>query len=314
MLSILIPVYNESASLRLLHEELDRATTYLREPSELVFVDDGSTDASWMVLEELAARDARVIAVRLRRNCGKATAYAAGLAHAAGDTIATIDADLQDDPGELHRLLAYMGSAEGYDMVVGWKRDRQDVPLKIVSSRLFNAALRAVVGTNLRDHNSGFRIMTRAVANTLPLRGDLHRVLPAIAAMYGFRVAEVPIAHRPRRFGSSKYGRTGLSRTFRGLFDLLTVAFLYRFRSRPLHFFGSWGFVLLLVGTVINGYLTVLWIGGTRIGTRPLLLLGVLLMVLGVQSVATGFLADLIMMGREREEALPVREVRKTSS
>lgn len=324
VLSIIIPVYNEAASLRHLHDELHWACAYLPSGSpplqegegegvprgiEMVYVDDGSTDASWSVIAELAARDARVVAVRLRRNCGKATAYAAGLAHARGDTIATIDADLQDDPAELGKLLAQFGGTGGADMVIGYKERRQDAAIKLLSSRLFNAALRAVAGTTLRDHNSGFRVMTREVADALPLRGDLHRVLPAIAAMHGYRVAEVPVAHRARRFGVSKYGRTGLARTFRGLFDVLTVAFLYRFRARPLHFFGAVGLALFGIGIAINAYLSAIWIAGASIGTRPLLLLGVLLVVLGVQFISTGFLADLVVLRREREEALPIREV-----
>lgn len=293
---------------------------------EFIYVDDGSSDASWEVIRELAARDPRVVAVRLRRNCGKATAYAAGLAHACGEMIATIDADLQDDPAELGKLLARVspppawrgrqrgGGADGgggkrADMVVGYKEYRQDVSVKIFSSRLFNAALRAVAGTTLRDHNSGFRVMTREVADELPLRGDLHRVLPAIAAMHGYRVAEVAVVHRARRFGASKYGRTGLSRAFRGLFDLLTIAFLYRFRARPLHFFGAFGLAFLIIGVSINAYLTIVWLGGASIGTRPLLLLGVLLVVLGVQFISTGFLADLVVLRRAQEEQLPIREV-----
>lgn len=349
MLSIIVPVHNESESLRHLHDELHWACSYLPPVSppllegelegvsnqvqarhtsppppppqderggqkvEFIYVDDGSTDASWSVLTELAARDPRVTAVRLRRNCGKATAYAAGVQHARGEHIATIDADLQDDPAELGKLLSILRDL-GAEMVVGWKQDRQDTPLKIASSRLFNAALRWVAGTQLRDHNSGFRVMTRAVAEALPLHGDLHRVMPAVAAMHGFRVAEVAVAHRARRFGTSKYGRTGLSRTFRGLFDLMTIAFLYRFRARPLHFFGAVGLTLMLVGTAINTYLTVLWFSGASIGTRPLLLLGILLMVLGVQFVSTGFVADLVIMGHERQESLPIREVRSTPS
>lgn len=316
MLSIIIPVYNEAASLQQLYEELHWACAYAQQGVvggresvvgiELIFVDDGSTDGSWSALADLAVRDSRVIAVRLRRNCGKATAYAAGLVHAHGAIIATMDADLQDDPKELSRML---DALEGHDCIVGWKQHRHDTRLKIITSHWYNALLRRVAGTTLHDHNSGFRVMRRAVAEALPLRGDLHRVIPAIAAMQGFRVAEVPVRHRPRPYGVSKYGRTGLRRWFHGFADLATVAFLMRYRSRPLHFFGGWGAALLALGIAINAYLTILWLGGAHIGRRPLLLLGILYVVVGVQLIATGFLADLLISRSPREEP-PVAEVR----
>lgn len=325
MLSVVIPVYNEAPSLQELHAELHWALAYAggasptRSPSqregeknevEFIFVDDGSTDRSWEVLEGIAAKDPRVVLVRLRRNSGKSIAYAAGFREARGDAIATLDADLQDDPAELPKLLDTL--ADGYGAVIGWKWQRQDPTVKVWSSRCFNTVLGWMCGVQLHDQNCGMRVMRREVTDALHLRGDLYRMIPTLAAMSGFRVTEVPIRHRPRRFGESKYGRTGLRRTFRGFFDLLTVAFLQRFRARPLHFFGAVGGVLLLVGIVINLYLTAIWLSGQKIGGRPLLLLGILLMVLGVQFFSTGFLADLVVAGRERSDALPVAEVRRT--
>jgi glycosyltransferase involved in cell wall biosynthesis len=349
VLSVVIPVFNEAPSLAELHAELHWAFAYNegKEGTELIFVDDGSTDRSWEVLEALATKDPRVVLVRLRRNSGKSAAYAAGFREARGDVIATLDADLQDDPGELTKLLAvlsgenkYMNghcargaSASGgesteahnirdigvhsrirspFDCVVGWKWQRQDPAVKVWSSRCFNTVLGWVCGTRLHDQNCGMRVIRREVAQMLPLRGDLYRMIPTLAAMSGFRVTEVPVRHRPRRFGESKYGRTGLRRTLRGFFDLLTVAFLQRFRVRPLHFFGTIGGVLLLLGIAINAYLTVIWLSGQKIGGRPLLLLGILLIVIGVQFFSTGFLADLVVASRERPDALPIAEVRHT--
>lgn len=311
MLSIVIPVYNEAPSLQELHAEIHWAFAYHPEPVEVIFIDDGSTDRSWEALEGLAAKDPRVVLVRLRRNSGKSVAYAAGFREAHGEVIATLDADLQDDPAELPKLLTGMAT-RGCDLVVGWKWDRQDPAVKVWSSRCFNAVLGRMCGVRLHDQNCGMRVLRREVADALHLRGDLYRMIPTLAAMSGFRVAEVLVRHRPRRFGESKYGRTGLRRTFRGFFDLLTVAFLQRFRARPLHFFGTIGGVLLLIGLIINVYLTALWLSGQRIGGRPLLLLGILLMVLGVQFFSTGFLADLVVAGRERSDALPVAEIRRS--
>lgn len=310
MLSVVIPVFNEAPSLQELHAELHWAFAYSPEPVEVIFVDDGSTDRSWEVLEGIAAKDPRVVLVRLRRNSGKSVTYAAGFREARGEIIATLDADLQDDPAELRKLLDALAS--GHDCVVGWKWQRQDPGIKVWSSRCFNAVLGWVCRVRLHDQNCGMRVLRREVADALHLRGDLYRMIPTLAAMSGFRVTEVPVRHRPRRFGESKYGRTGLRRTLRGFFDLLTVAFLQRFRARPLHFFGAIGGALLLIGIAINVYLTALWLSGQKIGGRPLLLLGILLMVLGVQFFSTGFLADLVVADRERSDVLPVAEVRRT--
>ncbi|MDO8599702.1 MAG: glycosyltransferase family 2 protein [bacterium] len=310
MLSIVIPVYNEASSLQELYAEIHWAFAYRNEPLELVFVDDGSTDRSWQMLEEVSGRDSRVVLVRLRRNSGKSVAYAAGFREARGEIIATLDADLQDDPAELPKLLDAL--AHGHGVVVGWKWQRQDPSVKVWSSRLFNMVLRWVSGVHLHDQNSGIRVLRREVATALPLRGDLYRMIPALAAMAGYRVSEVPVQHRARRYGESKYGRTGLRRTFRGLFDLMTVAFLTRFRTRPFHFFGSIGVVLVMIGAVISAYLTAIWFSGQSIGGRPLLTLGVLLLVLGVQFFSTGFLADLVVSGREQSDALPIAEIRRS--
>lgn len=307
MLSIVIPVYNEAPSLQELYAEIHWAFAYRNEPLEIIVVDDGSTDRSWEVVEGLHERDPRVVGIRLRRNSGKSIAYAAGFREARGDVIATLDADLQDDPAELVKLVDALSG--GYGAVVGWKWQRRDLAIKIWSSRCFNAALGWMCGVRLHDQNSGIRALTREVAQALPLRGDLYRMIPALAAMAGYRVREIPVQHRVRRYGISKYGRTGLRRTFRGFFDLLTVAFLTRFRHRPFHFFGSIGAMLVAVGLTINAYLTAIWFSGQSIGGRPLLTLGVLLLVLGVQFFSTGFLADLVVSGRDRSDTLPVAEV-----
>lgn len=311
MLSVVIPVFNEAPSLQELYAELHWALAYHPEPVEVIFVDDGSTDRSWEVLGGLAAKDPRVVLVRLRQNSGKSAAYTAGFREARGDIIATLDADLQDDPAEVPRLLECLNGTIAYDAVIGWKHERQDSAVKVWSSRCFNTVLGWMCGTRLHDQNCGMRVLRREVASALPLRGDLYRMIPALAAMQGFRVTELPVHHRPRRFGESKYGRTGLRRTFRGLFDLMTVAFLTRFRHRPFHFFGAIGLALVVSGFVINAYLTALWLSGEKIGGRPLLLFGVLLLVLGVQFFSTGFLADLVVANRERPDTFPVAEIRR---
>lgn len=315
MLSIVIPVYNEAGSLRQLVREIRDVLTRIPGEHEVVFVDDGSTDASWAILSEFAENDQKITAVRLRKNSGKAIAYAAGFRESRGDIIATLDADLQDDPAEIPRLLARLEGSGGVpcDVVVGWKERRQDPVIKVWSSRVYNALLRRVSGTCLHDQNSGMRVLRREVIAAIPLRGDLYRMIPALAAMSGFRIAEVSVHHRPRLHGASKYGKTGLRRMLRGLFDLMTIAFLFRFRARPFHFFGAIGGVLLSLGVVVNAYLTILRLSGERISGRPLLLFGILLMVIGVQFISTGFLADLIITGRERSDELPIAEVRRNA-
>lgn len=295
-LSVVLPVLDEAPSLPLLHRELTEVLEGLGRPYELIFVDDGSRDESFQVLEKLHRRDDRVRVVQLRRNFGKAAALSVGFAHARGQVIATLDADLQDDPAELPRLVAAL--EEGYDLVSGWKVRRQDPLSKTWPSRVFNAVTGRLTGLPLHDFNSGFKVYRRALVEELRLYGELHRFIPALAARRGFIVGEVPVNHRPRRFGRSKYGAV---RFVRGCLDLLTVLFLTRYTRRPLHLFGGLGLLSLAIGLLVNLYLTALWLAGVRpIGNRPLLAFGVLSILVGIQSFSLGLLSELVLSFQAR--------------
>lgn len=290
-LSVVVPVLDEVESLPTLYRELTEVLEPLGRSYELVFVDDGSRDGSFPALEKLHRSDDRVRVLQLRRNFGKAAALAAGFREARGQVIVTLDADLQDDPAELPRLLARL--EEGYDLVSGWKRERQDPRSKTLPSRLFNRVTAWLTGVRLHDFNSGFKAYRREVVEELRLYGELHRFIPAIAAWRGFRVDEVPVHHRRRQFGRSKYGS---ARFWRGCLDLLTVLFLTRYTRRPLHLFGGLGLVAWAGGGAVNLYLVGLWLAGTRpIGTRPLLAFGILSMLVGLQFFCLGLLSELIL-------------------
>ncbi len=267
-------------------------------------MDDGSRDASWEIICRLANTDARVRGIRLRRNFGKAAALTAGFRAARGKWIITLDADLQDDPAEIPRFLAAL--EEGWDVVNGWKYPRRDPWTKRWPSRLFNWATRTLTGVPLHDFNSGFKAYHREVVQEIRIYGMLYRYIAVLAAWRGFRVTEIKVHHRPRRYGRSKFG---VSRFAIGFFDLITVLFLTQYTWRPLHLFGSLGVVSLLAGTAINVYLTVLWFLGQRpIGTRPLLTLGVLLMIVGIQFISFGLLGEMIAHVALREEPYAIRD------
>ncbi len=295
-LSVVIPVYDEVASLPELYCELCETLKDLPHRSELIFVDDGSTDGSSDVLQAFFVSDPRVQVIEFRRNFGKSAALAAGFRVARGTMIVTLDADLQDDPREIPRLLAALERA---DLVSGWKSPRRDPWTKRLPSWLFNSAIRLLTGVQLHDVNCGLKAYRAEVVRELPLYGELHRFIPILAHARGFRVMELPVAHRPRRYGRSKYGPARLAR---GLFDLLTVLFLIQYSPRPLHLFGWFGLGALGLGTAINAYLSVQWFLGYPIGHRPLLTLGVLLMTLGAQFFLTGLLAELITHTAPRQD------------
>jgi glycosyltransferase involved in cell wall biosynthesis len=310
VISVVVPVHNEERSVALLLDELDSALQPLGTPWEAVFVDDGSTDGSYAALTRLHAARDNVTVVRLRRNFGKAAALAAGFAQARGDVIVTIDGDLQDDPAEIPRLLVKL--EEGFDLVSGWKSRRRDPLRRRVLSRLFNAAAGWISGVRLHDINCGLKAYRADVVRGLRLYGELHRFIPVLAHHRGYRIAELPVNHRPREHGRSRYG---LERYLRGFLDLLTVSFIGRYRQRPLHLFGGLGLALSAAGTGILLYLTVVKVMGHAIGGRPLLILGVLLVVVGIQVFSLGLITELItshheerVSERERAEAL-VEEV-----
>ena len=294
--------------MALLLDELRSALEPLGREWEAVFVDDGSTDGSFGALTRLHAAHDNVRVVRLRRNFGKAAALAAGFEQAAGDIVVTIDGDLQDDPAEIPRLLAKLD--EGFDLVSGWKTRRRDPWARRVLSRVFNLATSRLSGLRLHDMNCGLKAYRAEVVRGLSLYGELHRFLPVLAHDRGFRVGEVPVNHRPRGHGRSRYG---LERYLRGFFDLLTVSFIGRYRHRPLHLFGGFGLALGGLGLAILVYLTIVKIGGDAIGHRPLLTLGVLLVVVGMQFFSLGLISELVLSQHEeraeRRAELRVEEV-----
>jgi glycosyltransferase involved in cell wall biosynthesis len=298
VISVVVPVFNEERSVALLYEELQAALDPLDEPWEALYVDDGSTDDTFGALTRLHARSDNVRVIRLRRNFGKAAALAAGFAQASGDTIVTIDGDLQDDPAEIPRLLAKL--AEGFDLVSGWKTRRRDPVTRRVPSRIFNWTASRIAGVRLHDMNCGLKAYRAEVVRSLTLYGELHRFIPVLAHERGYRVGELPVNHRPREHGRSRYG---LERYLRGFLDLLTVTFIGRYRQRPLHLFGGLGLGLALVGFVVLVYLTIVKLTGHAIGERPLLTLGVLLVVVGLQFFSLGLLGELVTSHHE-ERAL----------
>ena len=298
MISVVVPVHDEERTVALLYDELASALDPLGQEWEAVFVDDGSRDGSFAALTRLHAQAPNVRVVRLRRNFGKAAALVAGFDQARGDTIVTIDADLQDDPAELPRLLAKL--EEGFDLVSGWKTRRQDPWSRRLLSRIFNAVTSWMSGVRMHDMNCGLKAYRAEVAHGLRLYGELHRFIPVLAHHRGYRIAELPVNHRPREHGRSRYG---LERYLRGFLDLLTVSFIGRYRQRPLHLFGGLGLLLGLLGTVILGYLTVVKALGHAIGNRPLLTLGVLLVVVGMQFFSLGLISEMITSHHEERAA-----------
>lgn len=297
-LSLVIPVYNEVENLSLLHERIQEVMQEHGYRWEVIYVDDGSTDGSDRVLDDLLRRDERVTVATQRRNFGKSLALATGFALAAGEIIVTMDSDLQDEPAEIPRMLARLD--EGHDVVIGWRQDRRDRRAKRVVSWVANTVTKLATGLDVHDMNSGLKAYRRACIEQLVLYGDMHRYLPIMAHFAGFRVTEVTVAHHERRFGRSKYG---LERLPHGGLDLLTVIFLYQYGRRPLHLFGGGGLVLLTTGFFINLWLTIQWFLGNRpIGDRPLLLLGVLLMLIGFQTITVGLVAELLVSFIQRDE------------
>jgi glycosyltransferase involved in cell wall biosynthesis len=298
VISVVVPVHDEERSVALLLDELRSALDGLGRPWEAIFVDDGSVDGSFAALTRLHAAHDDVRVVRLRRHFGKSAALGAGFAQARGDVVVTLDADLQDDPAEIPRLLAKLD--EGFDLVCGWKARRRDPLSRRLLSRVFNRVVRWLSGTRLHDMNCGLKAYRADVVRALPLYGELHRFLPVLAHQRGYRVAELPVNHRPRSHGRSRYG---LERYLRGFLDLLTVSFMGRYRHRPLHLFGGLGLALFLVGVALLVYLTVVKIGGHAIGQRPLLTLGVLLVVVGLQFFSLGLISELITSHHEERTA-----------
>lgn len=306
MLSIVIPVLNEEESLRELHRQIVDVCQSNAINVELIFVDDGSTDRSWSIISELSENDPRVFGIRFRRNFGKAAALTAGMNAVSGDYIMMMDADLQDDPAEIPKFLAKID--EGFDVVNGWKERRLDPWHKVYPSKVFNWMVGSLNGLHLHDHNCGIKMFRADVPREVRLYGEMHRFIAVLAYARGFRVAEVPVHHRPRQFGHSKYG---IRRFLRGFLDLLTVKFLTSFGQRPQHMLGGFGLFFFSLGVLGLTYLGLLWslmnvipiFEPQPIGGRPLLLYSVASLLLGAQGISLGMLAELIVAntGRERD-------------
>src|SRR4051812_31665783 len=297
LLSAVIPVFNEEESLRALFAELANVAAQDACDLEVIFIDDGSTDRSWQTIEQLATQDTRVRGIRFRRNFGKAAALSAGFEAARGEYVFTLDADLQDDPHEIPRFLAAMN--EGLDVVSGWKKVRLDPWHKVGPSRVFNWLVGVLTGVRLHDHNCGFKCYRREVLGEVRIYGDLHRFVPVLAAARGWKVGEIVVNHRPRKFGRSKYGA---SRIIKGFLDLLTVYFLTGFNQRPQHLLGTLGIVSFILGLVGLIYLAGYWVVDKALPdwkledlhNRPAMLYSLGALLLGAQFISMGFLAELL--------------------
>ncbi len=301
-LSVLVPVHNEAGNVQPLHEHLSRVLRALGRPYEILFIDDGSDDATLEELETLVEGDGSVRVISLRRNFGKSAALAVGFREVRGERVITMDGDLQDDPDEIPDFLQALD--EGYDLVSGWKRTRHDPFTKTLPSRVFNCMTAMATGLKIHDVNCGFKAYRRDVVKSVRVYGELHRLIPVLADRLGFRVGEKEVRHHPRRHGRSKYGA---SRFINGILDLLTVMFLGTSRRSPLHVFGRLGGLCLAVGGGISLYMLAIWIGERALRVRPLLIGGVILIILGIQFVSLGLLAEMLASTHRDEEEYSIR-------
>ncbi len=292
-ISVVIPLYNEEASLPELHEWIRKVMIAHHFSYEILFVDDGSKDQSWTVIEELAKKDPHVHGISFRRNYGKAAALNVGFEHARGEVVVTMDADLQDSPDEIPALY-HVITKEGYDLVSGWKKKRYDPLSKTIPTKLFNFVTRIVSGIRLHDFNCGLKAYSRQVVKSIEVYGEMHRYIPVLAKRAGFgHIGEKVVQHQERKHGKTKYGP---GRFFKGFLDLLTISFMTRFGQRPMHFFGLFGSLLFLIGFIIAGYLAYgkFFLMEYRMTERPLFYFGLLAMILGTQLIIAGFLGELI--------------------
>ena len=307
-LSVVIPLYNEAPNVAELHRELTAALGAWGRPYELLFIDDGSADGTFPALKALQAGDPHLRVIAFRRNFGQTAAFAAGFAHAKGRLIATSDGDLQNDPRDLPMMVDLLD--DGYDIVCGWRRERRDPWLtRRLPSNLANWLISRTTGVKLHDYGCSLKVFRGEVVRSLRLYGEMHRFIPAIASEQGVRIAEVAVNHRPRRFGTSKYG---LSRTMRVILDLFTVKFLLSYSTQPIQVFGPPGLLMGAAGVAITAYLGyVRLFGGQAIGDRPLLLLGILLVFAGMQFVTLGLLAELQARTYHESQDKPIYAVRE---
>lgn len=307
-LSIVVPVYNEAPNVEALVRELQATADRLPQSAEIVFVDDGSSDDTYALLVAAAGDDPRIHLLRLMRNFGQTAALAAGIDHASGEVIVTMDGDLQNDPADIPRLLAALDA--GYDVVTGWRRDRKDPFLsRKLPSLIANAIIGATTNVSIHDHGCGLKAFRADVAKQLRLYGEMHRFVTAIAGDLGAAVTEIPVNHRPRLRGQSKYG---ISRTVRVVLDLLTIKFLSGFATRPIHVFGTFGLATMALGLAIVGVLGIEKIVfGMELAGRPLLLLGVLLVLGGVQLLTLGLLGEMLARTYHESQGKPIYRIRE---
>jgi glycosyltransferase involved in cell wall biosynthesis len=302
-----IPAYNEEESLKPLAVELRRVFNEMKDYEfEVIIVDDGSTDNSLKVLNEIRKEDERFKFISFQKNYGKSAALSVGFKYATGDLIVTMDADLQDDPHEIPNLVKKID--EGYDLVSGWKKIRFDPFIKKYSSRVFNFVTAFMTGIKIHDFNCGLKIYRKEVAQSIKVYGEMHRYLPVLAHWNGFRVGEIVVKHHPRRYGKTKFGA---SRFLKGFLDLITILFTTRYLRRPLHFFGTIGFLLFLIGFGIDLYLAIEWaFYGQYLTNRPMLWLGILLILLGVQTTAIGLIGEMIAHHAQRVEDYHIKFIK----
>jgi len=304
-ISYVIPLLNEEESIRQLYEEIIRYNPYT--DYEIIFIDDGSTDKSYEILSLLAETDDKVKPVRFRRNFGKAAALQVGFTLASGEYVFTMDADLQDDPSQIPGFLSKM--AEGFDLVSGWKKKRQDPLYKTLPSKLFNYITGKTFNLKIKDFNCGYKLYKKEVVKELNLYGEMHRYIPVLADALGYRVGEIPVNHRKREFGKSKYG---WERYLRGFFDLLTVKMVTRYVKSPLYLFGRVGIASSLLGILLTGYLTILKVFyGHPLTNRPLLFLGILMILAGLQFFSMGLISELIInRSQSGHKQISIRETK----
>jgi len=296
-LSIVIPVYNENESIVTLMREIQTVMADQNIKYEIIIVDDGSTDLTFKTLIDIKGLYPQLLIIKFRKNFGKSAALNAAFRFVRSEIIITMDGDLQDDPQEISQFITKI--EEGFDLVSGWKYPRNDPISKTLPSKMFNYLTRIITGVNLHDFNCGFKAYKKIVLDNIDLYGEMHRYIPALASWNGFKITEIRINHRPRQFGRSKFDS---SRLFKGLLDLITVKFLTNYSSRPLHIFGLMGFISFLAGFIIGIYLLILkYFQHIDIGERPLLLLAVLLVFIGLQFVSIGLLGEMITLREHRD-------------
>jgi glycosyltransferase involved in cell wall biosynthesis len=304
LISVVVPLLNEEESIPELHQRISDVLRGLGKPYELIYVDDGSTDRSFDILQSLHQSDSQVKVVRFRRNFGKSAALSVGFREAKGTIVVTMDADLQDDPAEIPLLIEALGNS--YDLISGWKKKRFDPISKIVPSRFFNFVTGKLTGIPIHDFNCGLKAYRTEVIKEVQVYGELHRYIPVLAHWAGYRVGERIVQHHPRKYGRTKFG---IARFFKGFLDLLTVLFTTRYIRRPLHLFGVWGMIMLLGGAGIVTYLSIEWfLGWTSLSNRPLFLVGFLFIITGIQFTSIGLLGEMISRQQMNTQSYAIRD------